>query len=179
LEVGDTAGLETCATMAGDRCLEKSSQLVTMLRNSTAKDAEERRECKRFYPPIGAIFSIHSMLDVRCLSLHSHRGSVSRLQPVCSRFPPSPSFGAASKVQGSSPLPFLVLVLVFDFPPSFDVRCLPFRSFSLSFDLPTVARRAKVEASQRRMGSMFSSSEHRFDPRRRTGFPAAECQGIP
>jgi hypothetical protein len=37
LEVGDTAGLETCATKAGGRCLEKSSRLVTILADSTAK----------------------------------------------------------------------------------------------------------------------------------------------
>jgi hypothetical protein len=37
LEVGDTAGLETCATKAGDRCLEKSSRLVTILADSSAK----------------------------------------------------------------------------------------------------------------------------------------------
>jgi hypothetical protein len=37
LEVGDTAGLETCATKAGGRCLEKSSRLVTILTDSSAK----------------------------------------------------------------------------------------------------------------------------------------------
>jgi len=37
LEVGDTAGLETCATKAGGRCLEKSSRLVAILTDSSAK----------------------------------------------------------------------------------------------------------------------------------------------
>ena len=37
LEVGDTAGLETCATKAGGPCLEKSSRVVTILTDSTAK----------------------------------------------------------------------------------------------------------------------------------------------
>jgi hypothetical protein len=39
LEVGDTAGLETCATQAGGRCLEKSSRFVTILTDSSAKKA--------------------------------------------------------------------------------------------------------------------------------------------
>jgi hypothetical protein len=37
LEVGDTAGLETCATKAGGRCLEKSSRFVTILTDSSAE----------------------------------------------------------------------------------------------------------------------------------------------
>jgi hypothetical protein len=37
LEVGDTAGLETCATKAGSHCLEKSSRLVTILTDGSAK----------------------------------------------------------------------------------------------------------------------------------------------
>jgi hypothetical protein len=37
LEVGDTAGLETCATKSGGHCLEKSSRLVTILTDSSAK----------------------------------------------------------------------------------------------------------------------------------------------
>jgi len=41
LEVGDTAGLETCATKAGGRCLEKSSRLVTILADSTAERGRE------------------------------------------------------------------------------------------------------------------------------------------
>jgi len=37
LEVGDTAGLETCATKTGGRCLEQSSRLVTILTDSSAE----------------------------------------------------------------------------------------------------------------------------------------------
>jgi hypothetical protein len=37
LEVGDIAGLETCATKGGGRCLEKSSRLVTILTDGSAK----------------------------------------------------------------------------------------------------------------------------------------------
>jgi hypothetical protein len=37
LEVGDTAGLETRATKAGGRCLEKSSRFVTILTDSSAE----------------------------------------------------------------------------------------------------------------------------------------------
>jgi hypothetical protein len=37
-EVGDTAGLETCATKSGGHCLEKSSRLVTILTDSSAKN---------------------------------------------------------------------------------------------------------------------------------------------
>jgi hypothetical protein len=37
LEVGDTAGLETCATKAGGCCLKKSSLLVTILTDGIAK----------------------------------------------------------------------------------------------------------------------------------------------
>jgi hypothetical protein len=44
LEVGDTAGLETRATKAGGRSFEKSSQLVTILTDSTAENAEVRGE---------------------------------------------------------------------------------------------------------------------------------------
>jgi len=40
LEVGDTAGLETCATKAGGRCLEKSSRFVTILMDSSAESAK-------------------------------------------------------------------------------------------------------------------------------------------
>jgi hypothetical protein len=42
-EVGDTAGLETCATKAGGRCLEKSSWLVTILTDSSAKSAKRKK----------------------------------------------------------------------------------------------------------------------------------------
>jgi len=35
LEIGDTAGLETCATKSGGHCLEKSSRLVTILTDSS------------------------------------------------------------------------------------------------------------------------------------------------
>jgi hypothetical protein len=41
LEVGDTAGLETRATKAGGRCLEKSSRLVTILTDGSAKNGAE------------------------------------------------------------------------------------------------------------------------------------------
>ena len=37
LEVGDTAGLETCATKSGGHCLEKSSRLVTILTDSSTR----------------------------------------------------------------------------------------------------------------------------------------------
>jgi hypothetical protein len=37
-EVGDTAGLETCATKAGGRCLEKSSRFATILTDSSTDE---------------------------------------------------------------------------------------------------------------------------------------------
>jgi len=40
LEVGDTAGLETCATKANGRCLEKSSRCARILTDSCAVSAE-------------------------------------------------------------------------------------------------------------------------------------------
>jgi hypothetical protein len=48
LEVGDTAGLETCATKASGPCLEKSSRVVTILTDSSAKT--RRRKFVRRVP---------------------------------------------------------------------------------------------------------------------------------
>jgi hypothetical protein len=54
LEVGDTAGLETCATKAGGRCLEKTSQEATKLGDSAAENAKVRNGLDPNYgfPPL-------------------------------------------------------------------------------------------------------------------------------
>jgi hypothetical protein len=45
LEVGDTAGLETCATKVGSRCLEKPSRRAMVLTNGTAKRMKPDQSC--------------------------------------------------------------------------------------------------------------------------------------
>jgi hypothetical protein len=55
LEVGDTAGLETCATKAGGRCLEKSSLLVTILTDITAEINSPVTPGKPVWPGVWAV----------------------------------------------------------------------------------------------------------------------------
>jgi hypothetical protein len=54
LEVGDTAGLETCATKAGGRCLKKSSRFVTILTDSSAKTPGRKEDFGLRWQPAGA-----------------------------------------------------------------------------------------------------------------------------
>jgi hypothetical protein len=52
LEVGDTAGLETCATKAGGRCLEKSSRFVTILTDSSAENTKKMKSGSVLCAPV-------------------------------------------------------------------------------------------------------------------------------